>query len=760
MGEQKKKRHYPKKTSTGAVLQPPEGYYARKAYVPKYGADLNVIHLCRDQGLQVFAIQQNSKFPIRGSHGHNDAICHTRHVPEWWFNGFDEEFNCFWYNFAIATGQNSNLTVIDLDGVQGQISLGDLEELVGEPLPKTPTVSTPRGGKHLYFKYTPLLKTCVFSHLKVDVRNNSGYVVAPSSRIVQFRHGQYDRESGECRGLDGDGWLTGLRNIESHKTFYSAEYSFDHSFYDYEIAELPDIYAKTLLFMGHHPTDIRHGMAQLSREDRLRHIELWHQGYLRNPRGKVIGIVPQHERDLQRLIQKTTDTPVRPAVAIPVKAIKAIAESAPESCHLPNTPPTFAFPAHLFPPMRPTPSAKEYSPTLAEFRETGQPLYKMPAYHMIEGDGRNNHLTSVGGRLWHYLNPNHAYRDLLLQWMEYFNTHYYKEPLDESEAHKIFRSVSRYEQFPKLVPSKNSTAKRRKSRPHNNVTDSKDPVSKAIIKGAYQVAKEGIIEKIKADPRSGEIHYYTYSEGDKHLLLPILQTFYPDMKVEEISKSHKQTFAIALGKIFQWGRAVPQFKGHRRISTQFGYRLNLAPTTKYPTIAVESSDSTTEDSIAVAPEAVEPLTKEKIAEILGFTTAVEPVSIGSTSNFIVESSHYSSVKEENAVVGNFTTDSTAFSSVVEPSKVDPSKILSLKQFNLLLERNKGIREWWKNRTPSNQRCYNEVSVGSGGRQPFRVVPDWRSRDRFTNTLKKSNTIFGIIGSLSMDNGNGTLGTSI
>jgi len=593
MGKQKIQKQYPKKTSSGAVLQPPRGYYGRKSHVPKFGADLNILRLCREQKLQVFTIQQHSKFPFKGSHGSKDAISHLRAMPEWWFNEFDDDFDSFKYNFAIATGKNSNLTVIDTDGVQGQRSLADLEELAGEPLPKTPVVLTPNDGKHFYFKYTPLLTTSVHNRLKIDIRNDGGYIVAPSSRLIKFVYGQYDKTTGECVGLDGDGWLTGHHNLESLKTFYSAEYVFAHSFHDYEIAELPDIHAKALLFMMHHPTDILHGLVQLPLENRLRHIDIWHQEHIRfKTTTRTARTMSTNDRAIRRQIEKT--------LASPVESIRAGST--------PDTLPTFAFPAHLFPPIHSTPCAKEYNPTLAEFKTTGQKLYKMPTYHMIEGDGRNVHMTSVGGRLWQYLNSNTAHRDILLQWMQYFNANYYKEPLKEGELYKIFNSVSRYQQFPIPACAANPATKHKKPRPHNNVTDSKDPISQAIIQGAYQAVKDGKIEKVETDLHSNEIHCYTYPEGHEYILLPILHQFFPNMRVEEISKSHKMTFALALGNIFQWGRAVPQFKGHSRISTQFGYRLNIAPKPETPAIA---ENSNLEKSRATEHNTLSPLAVEQ-----------------------------------------------------------------------------------------------------------------------------------------------------
>lgn len=81
-------------------------------------------------------------------------------------------------NIGIVTGIISNLAVIDIDTEEGK-------EAIQEYIPDsiiTPTVSTPRGGQHLYFRCpnksirnnTKIVKGC-------DLRANGGYVVAPPS---------------------------------------------------------------------------------------------------------------------------------------------------------------------------------------------------------------------------------------------------------------------------------------------------------------------------------------------------------------------------------------------------------------------------------------------------------------------------------------------------------------------------------------------------------------------------------------------------
>jgi len=88
------------------------------------------------------------------------------------------------YNVGIATGEVSDLTVIDIDiadGKKGAETWQKLIEAYGEPV--TLMARTGSGGMHLYFKYNSSLKTSADTLGEgVDVRNSGGFVVAPPSR--------------------------------------------------------------------------------------------------------------------------------------------------------------------------------------------------------------------------------------------------------------------------------------------------------------------------------------------------------------------------------------------------------------------------------------------------------------------------------------------------------------------------------------------------------------------------------------------------
>ena len=82
------------------------------------------------------------------------------------------------YNVGIVTGSISGITVIDIDGDEGEQSYTNS----GFEIPNTLTVNTPN-GRHFYLKYDNRFSTGTSFLNKIDVRNDGGYVVAPPSVI-------------------------------------------------------------------------------------------------------------------------------------------------------------------------------------------------------------------------------------------------------------------------------------------------------------------------------------------------------------------------------------------------------------------------------------------------------------------------------------------------------------------------------------------------------------------------------------------------
>jgi len=95
------------------------------------------------------------------------------------------------YNIGVATGP-SGLVVIDLDtaddtGPDGVDELAELADRRGVQVPATYTVTTPSGGRHLYFASPPgvrLRNSAGTLAPHIDTRAHGGYVVAPNSALT------------------------------------------------------------------------------------------------------------------------------------------------------------------------------------------------------------------------------------------------------------------------------------------------------------------------------------------------------------------------------------------------------------------------------------------------------------------------------------------------------------------------------------------------------------------------------------------------
>jgi hypothetical protein len=116
------------------------------------------------------------------------------------------------WNIAVATGP-SRLVVVDLDipkdgepGPDGETALAALAAKRGGPIPVTYTVTTPSGGKHLYYLApagTTLRNTAKHITSCVDTRAGGGYVVGPGSVTEQ---GGYELDD-EADPAELPGWL-------------------------------------------------------------------------------------------------------------------------------------------------------------------------------------------------------------------------------------------------------------------------------------------------------------------------------------------------------------------------------------------------------------------------------------------------------------------------------------------------------------------------------------------------------------------------
>jgi Bifunctional DNA primase/polymerase, N-terminal/Primase C terminal 2 (PriCT-2) len=97
-------------------------------------------------------------------------------------------------NVALATGQQSGVWVLDIDGDDGRKSLENLESIHGR-LPETLTVSTGK-GLHLYFQHPGVkVKSRVAIRDGLDVRGDGGYVILPPSKHYSGRVYEWVDES-------------------------------------------------------------------------------------------------------------------------------------------------------------------------------------------------------------------------------------------------------------------------------------------------------------------------------------------------------------------------------------------------------------------------------------------------------------------------------------------------------------------------------------------------------------------------------------
>lgn len=119
-----------------------------------------------EQGFYVFPLKPKGKIPIT-KNGFKDASNDVGQIKAWWKTYPNA-------NIGIATGEISNLLVIDVDGEYPDYF---------PAIPDTVKVKTSRGF-HFYFKYPKGFDVRCSTKIlgsDVDVRANGGYVVVPPS---------------------------------------------------------------------------------------------------------------------------------------------------------------------------------------------------------------------------------------------------------------------------------------------------------------------------------------------------------------------------------------------------------------------------------------------------------------------------------------------------------------------------------------------------------------------------------------------------
>jgi P4 family phage/plasmid primase-like protien len=136
-------------------------------------------------GWPVFPLIPNSKKPLT-KNGFKDASTSAFRVTKWWTDHPDA-------NIGIATGQVSQLAVLDVDVKNGAKGLESLKGIKG--LTPTLIAKTPSGGWHYYYLLTHPLRSRNGLLPGIDLKADGGYVVAPGSTIDDVPYEWFDPEA-------------------------------------------------------------------------------------------------------------------------------------------------------------------------------------------------------------------------------------------------------------------------------------------------------------------------------------------------------------------------------------------------------------------------------------------------------------------------------------------------------------------------------------------------------------------------------------
>ncbi len=161
------------KSFKAEVLQTAKAYIVRGWHVfPVHSIDQNGECTCGVTNCQSAAKHPSVK------NGFKDASRDIEQIESWF--GGDAPLR----NIGIATGQISDLTIIDVDCGDGKVGEKSYQDLIKGHLEFVTLISsTGGGGFHLYFKFNSSLKTAVNVLGKnIDCRSDGGYVLAPPSR--------------------------------------------------------------------------------------------------------------------------------------------------------------------------------------------------------------------------------------------------------------------------------------------------------------------------------------------------------------------------------------------------------------------------------------------------------------------------------------------------------------------------------------------------------------------------------------------------
>jgi hypothetical protein len=155
-----------------------------------------------NRGWPVFPCNPSTKQPYT-TNGFKDATTDIDQIYDWWTLRPKAMI-------GLPTGPSTGFWALDIDlkpGANGEEELAKLEAANG-CLPDTPSVSTPSGGTHYYFKHTAGVKNRGGFEPGIDVRGDGGYVIAPGS--VRDDGCYYDWKSGVKELAAAPPWLLAL----------------------------------------------------------------------------------------------------------------------------------------------------------------------------------------------------------------------------------------------------------------------------------------------------------------------------------------------------------------------------------------------------------------------------------------------------------------------------------------------------------------------------------------------------------------------
>lgn len=149
-------------------------------------------------GLRIIPVNRQSKKPSQKG-WQNSAIATIEELRLYVWTHPDT-------NFGIITG--NSIVVVDIDGEKGRKSLAKLEKKYGK-LPPTITVSTPGGGRHLYFRYDKGDIGNSASKLapNIDIRGQGGFVVCAGSVHPNGNLYRWENEPGDVEMAPLPKWM-------------------------------------------------------------------------------------------------------------------------------------------------------------------------------------------------------------------------------------------------------------------------------------------------------------------------------------------------------------------------------------------------------------------------------------------------------------------------------------------------------------------------------------------------------------------------